>query len=190
MGKTVQALRVAARWSPTGDTAVAMAMVAFGGAKFAGLAITGGTLYLKHAILVDFSDPAYTAKVSERVAGIKTGLAEIGELHDFTATACAVPAGSAEDLHEPAPEPELEHQLPPAPPEDESNAEQVAAALTAGWLPDGWRRDTTSSIDGNFSVIVPDEAAPKGKLRGSTALIAMMHNIKTESGKVLKTAAA
>lgn len=103
MQKTVQALKIAASWTPNADTAGAMMTAALNETAAGRMHLSGGRLALKHAIKIDFSDPQNATLVSERVAEIKDALSGAGVLHDFRATAGAVHAAEAEILAAPEP---------------------------------------------------------------------------------------
>lgn len=185
MAKTEQALRITAYWSPDAEAADEMMASAFEGSAVAPMEVYGGVLHLRHHILVDFSDPAYTARVSERIAVIKSSLEAAGALTSFTTTAVAVPKGTAQDLHDPEPETDGGAAADDAPkaPVDMNDNQQVAEALAAGWLPEGWRLDPIRP----GAVIVPDDTTfPAGKKRSASALYNAFSFITGEGGAVLK----
>lgn len=53
-----------------------------------------------HAIVARYDDPAYSARVAERIAEIKAALLGMGELENWYVVAGAVPVGDAEVLPE------------------------------------------------------------------------------------------
>lgn len=103
MNKTVQALKISASWTPAPAAADKIVAAVFGKTPAKGAKIAGGRIAIKHAIQIDFADPAQASRVSERVAQVKEALSAIGELHDFKTTAGAVPVGTAEVLEDPDP---------------------------------------------------------------------------------------
>lgn len=165
MAKTVQALKVSASWTPNDGPAGKMMAAALGQTHAAGVRFSGGRLALKHAIKIDFADPAQASRVSARVAEIKAALAAAGELHDFRTTAGAVQTADAEILPDPGTAP----------------ADEPA-------LPDGW------IVRGDGTLVVPDMVA-KGKAasvetlsaRGHSAVLARFRRVENASGAVLKS---
>ncbi len=97
--KTVQALKIAASWTPDPAAAAAMIDAVFHDkTKAFGVRLAGGRMSIKHAIRTDFADPDQATRVIQRVAQIKDELRKAGTLHDFKTTAGAVPVGEAEVL--------------------------------------------------------------------------------------------
>ncbi|WP_336801755.1 hypothetical protein [Kaistia sp. MMO-174] len=160
MAKTVQALKIAASWTPNQPTAGVMINAVLAETDAFGARFSSGRLLLKHAIKIDFTDPSQAQRVSARAADIKAGLASTGTLHDFRTTAGAVHADEAEVLPEPVVEP---------------------SADMPSELPEGF---TIRDSDG--ALIIPD-AADEARPSGPVALYARFDRIETVSGKVLKT---
>lgn len=106
--KTTQALKISASWTPERGIADRMIEAAIGKTAAKAVAFSGGRLSLKHAIKIDFADPAQATRVSARVADIKAALETTGELHGFTTTAGAVPIEEAEVLPDPEAEAKAE----------------------------------------------------------------------------------
>lgn len=171
MAKTVQALKILASWTPNAEIAAGMMTASFNETDAGRVRFSSGRMVLKHAIKIDFSDPANAGKVSERVSQIKAALAERGELHDFRTTAGAVPASDAEEL-----------ELQAAPPADKPDD----SALPAGW--------TIRESDG--ALILPDKTDRKATSiellagRGHSAILARFRRIETATGAVLKSSDA
>lgn len=100
MAKTTQALKI--------NASVALHLGARNevhDAIFAGPLAGAGTISraritFNHAIAARYDDPAYSARVTERIAAIKAGLEKLGELTDWYVVAGAVPVGEAEVLPE------------------------------------------------------------------------------------------
>ena len=96
--KTTQAQKISASWSPNPTAATAMVVAALKGSKAAGMIFSSGRLTLKHAVAINYADPANVQRVSERIAEIKATLSAHGELHGFNVTAGAAPVGEVEVL--------------------------------------------------------------------------------------------
>jgi len=164
MAKTVQSLKIAASWTPSQATADAMMTAGFTDSLASGVRFAGGRLALRHAIKIDFADPAQAARVSDRVAEIKEALGYSGTLHGFTTTAGAVPVGQAEDLDPP----------------EKDKAEGDETDLPAGW----------SVEDG--VLIVPEVVDKKPNSlaamqeRGQAAIVGRYARIMTTKGRSIK----
>lgn len=91
MGKTVQAMKVSATWTPDETMAGIMAGAAFDGTNGDGLRFEGGRIGVKIAIVIDMADPAHVVRVSERIAEVKAHLEKTGRLHSFITSMGAVP---------------------------------------------------------------------------------------------------
>lgn len=95
MGKTVQAMKVSATWTPGVANADAMAQAAFRDTDAHGLRFEGGRIGVKLAIVIDMADPAHVVRVSERIAKVKAHLEATGRLHSFITSMGAVPVEDA-----------------------------------------------------------------------------------------------
>ena len=91
MGKTVQAMKVSATWTPDRIVGGFMAEAAFSGTEGDGLRFEGGRIGVKLAIVIDMADPAHVVRVSERIAEVKAHLERNGKLHSFITSMGAVP---------------------------------------------------------------------------------------------------
>jgi hypothetical protein len=91
MGKTVQAMKVSATWTPEYAKAAFMAEAAFRNTDGDGLRFEGGRIGVKLAIVIDMADPAHVVRVSERIAKVKAHLEATGKLHSFITSMGAVP---------------------------------------------------------------------------------------------------
>lgn len=95
--KTEQALKVIASWTPHEIPAREM-IDAVDELKDKLLTISSGRLSIHAAVACDFTVPGAAEKASARVQGIKKALEARGTVHSFSATAGAVPVGTAERL--------------------------------------------------------------------------------------------
>ncbi len=107
MGKTVQAMKISATWTPEYSKAAVMAEAAFRDTDGDGLHFEGGRIGVRLAIVIDMADPAHVVRVSERIAKVKRHLEKTGKLHSFNASMGAVPVEEATILTE-APKPAAE----------------------------------------------------------------------------------
>jgi hypothetical protein len=95
MGKTVQAMKVSATWTPGSWVADAMAQAAFRKTDGDGLRFEGGRIGVKLAIVIDMADPAHVVRVAEHIAKVKARLEATGRLHSFITSMGAVPVEAA-----------------------------------------------------------------------------------------------
>lgn len=91
MGKTVQAMKVSATWTPGVASADAMAEAAFRLTDAHGVRLEGGRIGVKMAIIIDMADPAHVVRVAERIAKVKAHLERAGRIHSFITSMGAVP---------------------------------------------------------------------------------------------------
>ena len=91
MGKTMQAMKVSATWTPEYSKAAFMAEAAFRNTDGDGLRFEGGRIGVKLAIVIDMADPAHVVRVSEHIAKVKAHLEATGRLHSFITSMGAAP---------------------------------------------------------------------------------------------------
>jgi hypothetical protein len=92
--KTEQALKIIASWTLYQGAAYDL-MLAL---RLGHLTIASGRLSIHAAVACDFTVPGAAEKASARVQEIKAALESTGTVHSFSATAGAVPVGTAEQL--------------------------------------------------------------------------------------------
>lgn len=91
MGKTAQAMKISATWTPEYSKAAIMAEAAFRNTLGDGLRFEGGRIGVKMAIIIDMANPAHVLSVSRRIAEVKAHLESTGRLHSFNTSMGAVP---------------------------------------------------------------------------------------------------
>jgi hypothetical protein len=102
--KTEQALKIIASWTPTSGPSASLPgtadlmMLAVPDFEGMNLRIASGRLAIHAAVACDFTVPGAAEKASARVQEIKAALESTGTVHSFSATAGAVPVGTAERL--------------------------------------------------------------------------------------------
>lgn len=102
--KTIQALKISATVDLKPGSMHAIETPLIGNTKAAGAAIASAKLRFVHAFAARHDDPAYQARVTERIASIKAALADIGTIATWHVTAGAVPVAEAEVLADEAAE--------------------------------------------------------------------------------------
>jgi hypothetical protein len=95
--KTQQALKIIASWTPNKLVAEGM-LVTQGNLADLPIHIGSGRLSIHAAVACDFTVPGAAEKASARVQEIKAALESTGTVHSFSATAGAVPVGTAEQV--------------------------------------------------------------------------------------------
>ncbi len=113
--KTVQALKINASVALNQECrGLILPTLAEGSYAEAG-SISRARITFNHAIVARFDDPAYSARVTERIATIKGELLALGELENWYVVAGAAPVEDAEVLpDEPPAEPERAPVDPPS----------------------------------------------------------------------------
>jgi len=112
LAKTVQALKISATVALNRGTRQGIEEDVLP-APLGPVTVATAKLRITHAIAARYDDPAYSARVTERVAAIKADLAKLGDVEAWHVTAGAVPADEAEALTEP--EKKVAEDGPPRP---------------------------------------------------------------------------